>query len=122
MSAVLLCLRVRQIHPSAWLLVLLSAVLQVLIFPLPGVYALSWFALAPLILALLQAQPAGELQIPGSPRLRPARPLQGFLLAYGSGILFYAGTCYWIFDTMRQYGGLNAAVALFVLLLFCLYL
>jgi predicted Na+-dependent transporter len=52
-------LRVRQIHSSAWLLVLLSAVLQILIFPLPGLYLLSWFALAPLIVALLRARPAG---------------------------------------------------------------
>ncbi len=54
---------VRQIHFSAWLLVVLSAILQVIIFPLPGIYALSWFALAPLIVALLRARPAGELEI-----------------------------------------------------------
>jgi apolipoprotein N-acyltransferase len=113
---------VRQIHLSAWLLVLLSAVLQVLIFPLPGVYVLSWIALAPLIFAVLRTTPSGELEIPGSLRLRPARPAQGFLLGYVCGILFYAGTCYWIFATMRQYGGLNAPTALLVLFLFCAYL
>jgi apolipoprotein N-acyltransferase len=113
---------VRQIHLSAWLLVLLSAILQVLIFPLPGVYVLSWVALAPLILALLRTRAVGELEIPGSPRLEPAKPAQGFLLGYVCGIIFYAGTCYWIFDTMRQYGGLNSAMALLVLFLFCCYL
>jgi len=65
---------VRQIHFSAWMLVLLSSILQILIFPLPGVYVLSWFALTPLILALLRARPAGELEVAGSLRLRPASP------------------------------------------------
>jgi len=113
---------VRQIHFSSWLLILLSAVLQVVIFPLPGIYVLSWLALAPLIVALLRARPAGELEVAGSVRLHPATPVQGFLLGYVCGILFYAGTCYWIFGTMRQFGGLNVAEALLALFLFCCYL
>ena len=113
---------VRQIHSSAWLLVLLSSVLQVLIFPLPGLYVLSWFALAPLIVALLRARPAGELEIEDAVNLRPASAGQAFLLAYSSGILWYAGTCYWIFDTLRRFGGLSAPAALLALFLFCLYL
>ena len=112
----------RQIHPSAWLLVVLSAVLQVLIFPLPGVYVLSWVAIAPLIVALLRARPAGELEVAGSLKLRPATPVQAFLLAYVCGILWYAGTCYWIFDTMRNYGGLSTSAAILALFLFCCYL
>jgi apolipoprotein N-acyltransferase len=118
----LLSCRLRQIHFSAWLLVVLSAILQVIIFPLPGVYVLSWLALAPLIVALLRACPAGELEIAGSVRLRPASPGQGFLMGYACGILWYAGTCYWIFDTMRNFGGLNVAEALLALFLFCCYL
>ena len=112
----------RQIHLSAWLLVLLSAVLQILIFPVPGLYVFSWFALTPLIVALLRARPAGELEVIGSPNLQPATPWQGFLLGFVCGIVWYAGTCYWIFDTMRLYGGLNAPMALLVLFLFCCYL
>jgi apolipoprotein N-acyltransferase len=118
----LLSFPVRQIHSSAWLLVALSAILQILIFPLPGVYALSWFAIAPLILALLRARPAGELEVAGSVRLQPASPGQAFLLAYVCGIVWYAGTCYWIYDTMRQYGGLSAPAAALALFLFCCYL
>jgi apolipoprotein N-acyltransferase len=121
-AAILLFFRVRQTHPSAWLLVGLSALLQVLVFPLPDFYFLSWFAFAPLIVALLRARPAGALQIDGSTNLQAATPWQAFLLAYVCGILWYAGTCYWIFDTMRAYGGLNAPAALLALLLFCLYL
>jgi apolipoprotein N-acyltransferase len=118
----LLSFAVRQIHPSAWLLIVLSAILQILIFPLPGVFVLSWFALAPLILALLRARPAGELEVAGSVRLQPASPAQAFLLSYVCGILWYAGTCYWIYDTMHQYGGLSAPAAVLVLFLFCCYL
>jgi len=113
---------VRQIHPSAWLLVVLSAILQVLIFPLPGVYILSWVALTPLILALLRTRRIGELETSGSLKLQPATPKQAFLLAYVCGIVWYAGTCYWIYDTMRQYGGLSAPMAVLVLFLFCCYL
>ena len=112
----------RQIHASAWLLALLSAIVQVVIFPLPGVYILSWFAIAPLLIALLRARPAGELEVAGSVRLEPATPWQGFLLGYLSGVIWYAGTCYWIYDTMRQYGGLSTPMALIALFLFCCYL
>ncbi|MFZ0956691.1 MAG: apolipoprotein N-acyltransferase [Candidatus Sulfotelmatobacter sp.] len=112
----------RSIHFSAWLLVGLSALLQILIFPLPGLYILSWFALAPLILAVLRARPAGELEIDGSVKLRAASPGQAFLLAYACGVLWFAGTCYWIFGTMRQFGGMSTPLALLALFLFCLYL
>lgn len=112
----------RQIHFSAWLLIFLSSLLQVLIFPLPNLYVLSWIAFAPLIVALLRTRPAGALQVEGSANLQPAKPLQAFLLAYVSGILWYAGTCYWIYETMHQYGRLTPPFALLALLLFCLYL
>jgi apolipoprotein N-acyltransferase len=119
---VLLSFNVRQIHPSAWLLVGLSSLLQVLIFPLPGLYVLSWVAFAPLIVALLRARPAGVLEIAGSVNLQAAKPGQAFLLAYLSGIVWYAGTCYWIYNTMHEYGGLTTPLALLALFLFCLYL
>src|SRR3984893_5503398 len=73
---------VRQIHFSAWWFVGLSALLQVLIFPLPGLYLLSWIAFAPLLVALLRARPAGTLEIDDSGRLRAASPGQALLLGY----------------------------------------
>jgi apolipoprotein N-acyltransferase len=101
------------------LLSLLSAVLQVLIFPLPGLSWLCWLALTPLLAALLRARPSDSLQldIEGT-RLLPARTWQGFLLGYVCGIVWYCGTCYWIFDTMRRYGRVNVAMSAFLLLLF----
>jgi apolipoprotein N-acyltransferase len=115
-------LPVRQIHSSAWWLTGLSALLQILIFPLPNFYILSWIAFAPLIVALLRARTTGVLEIDGSTNLQAATPGQGFLLAYVCGILWYAGTCYWIYDTMHEHGGLNVFFALLALFLFCLYL
>ncbi len=112
----------RQIHPRAWLLAILSAVLQILIFPLPSFYLLSWFALAPLMVALLRARTVGELEIDGAPKLQPASPAQAFLLSYVCGTLWYLGTCYWIYDTMHQYGGISPPLALLILFLFSLYL
>ncbi len=118
----LLSLPVRKIHKSAWFLVLLSAVLQILIFPLPNFYLFSWVALTPLLLALLRTREPDALQLREGIKLLPARPLQAFLLAYVCGFFWYAGTCYWIFNTMRQYGGVNTPAALGLLTLFCLYL
>ncbi len=100
----------------------LSSLLQVLIFPLPGLYVLSWVAFAPLIVAILRARPAGLLEVDGAANLRAATPVQAFLLSYLSGIIWYAGTCYWIYNTMHEHGGLNAPIAALALFLFCLYL
>jgi len=113
---------VSQIHKSAWLLVLLSAVLQILIFPLPNLYVLCWVALTPLLIALLRAGQPGALQLRAGIKLLPASPLQSFLLAYSCGILWYAGTCYWIYSVMHQYGGVNRPAGIGILILFCLYL
>jgi apolipoprotein N-acyltransferase len=112
---------VRQIHSSAWRLVLLSAGLQIIVFPLANLYWLSWIATAPLLVAILRARAPETLHLEGQARLRPASPWQGFLLGYLCGILWFAGTCYWIFDTMRRYGGLAVPVALLILVAFCMY-
>jgi len=113
----LLCLRVRQIHSSAWGLVLLSAVLQVVIFPLPGLYWLCWVAVAPLLVALLRARAVGALQVNASVRLVPASLWQGFVLAYACGIVWYFGTCYWVYSPMHRYGGMPVPVVLPTMLL-----
>jgi len=111
-----------RIHKSSWLLVLLSAGLQIVIFPLPNLYFLDWVAVAPLLIALLSAREPDTLQLLARVKLLPAKPGQAFLLAYACGILWYAGTCYWIYNTMRQYGGVGTLAAAGLLFLFCLYL
>jgi apolipoprotein N-acyltransferase len=111
-----------RIHFSAWLLVLLSAILQILVFPLPNLYILGWVAVAPLLVALLRGREPDTLRLLAGIKLLPAKPGQAFLLAYACGILWYAGTCYWIYNTMRQYGGVGTLAAAGLLFLFCLYL
>jgi apolipoprotein N-acyltransferase len=112
---------VLKIHRSAWALTLLSAVLQVVIFPLPGMYWFSWIAVAPLLVAILRARSPETLQLDDQARLLPATPWQGFVLGYVCGMLWFAGTCYWIFDTMHRYGGLPVPAAVLALVLFCMY-
>ena len=112
----------RQIHFSAWLLVVLSAILQVIIFPLPGVYVLSWLALAPLIVALLRARPAGELEIAGSVRLRPASPGQGFLWATSAESCGTPAPVTGSSTPCATSAALMCAEALLALFLFCCYL
>jgi apolipoprotein N-acyltransferase len=94
---------------TGWLLALLSAVLQILCFPSPGFYFLCWIALAPLFVVLIDRR--------YSPTL-----LRSVLLAYFSGVIWYAGTCFWIFHVMHTYGNLPKPVAVGILVLFCLYL
>ncbi len=101
---------------------MLSAGLQIVIFPLPDLYWLSWIAIVPLLVALLRSRIPETLQFTEGTKLLPARPWQGFVLGYVCGIVWYAGTCYWVYATMRQYGGVNMPAALGILLLFCLYL
>ncbi|MGH9511775.1 MAG: apolipoprotein N-acyltransferase [Terriglobales bacterium] len=124
LNAAFVCyaLWVLRIHKSAWFLVLLSAALQIIIFPLPNLYMLCWVAVAPLLVALCRARQPNTLQLTEGIKLLPATPLQGFVMGYACGILWYAGSCYWILATMRQYGGVNTPAALGILILFCLYL
>ena len=78
-------------------------------------------AVAPLLVAILRARLPETLHLDGQQRLTPATPFQGFVLGYGCGILWIGGSCYWILDTMRHYGGLPAPAAVLVLFLFCLW-
>src|SRR5215467_8553420 len=110
------------ISRRAWLLAVLSAILQVIIFPLENLYVLGWVAITPLLVAIFQARRPGPLQLQGVETLAPANAKQGFLLGYACGILWYAGTCYWVFNTMKQYGGIGTLGAFGLLILFCLYL
>jgi apolipoprotein N-acyltransferase len=97
-----------------WLLAIISGGLQVVIFPIPNWTFLCWIALAPLLIALLDVG-----------RATAGKPLAalrgGFLLGWISGIIFYAGSCYWVYHVMASYGGLSTPVAVGVLVLFCLY-
>ncbi len=114
----------RRIRPNAWVFACLSGVLQVLIFPKPALYLLSWVALAPLIYAILKCreQDVTMALADGGLFLAPATPWQGFLLGYVSGVIWYLGSCYWVFYVMHVYGGIGVATSCVLLLMYALYL
>jgi apolipoprotein N-acyltransferase len=96
---------------------ILSGILQVLPFPIAGPMPVwrtvfCWIALLPLLWALLVNTKTGN----------PLTLLQGAVLGYVCGIVWYLGNCYWIYQTMYLYGGLAKPIAAGILILFCLYL
>jgi apolipoprotein N-acyltransferase len=96
---------------------ILSGVLQILPFPIAGPVpiwrtTLCWIALTPLLKALIGKDASGQ----------PIGILQGAMLGYASGIVWYLGNCYWIYPTMHAYGAIAKPIAAGILLLFSLYL
>ena len=95
----------------------LSAALLELPFPIAGPMPpwrsiFAWFGLVPLLWAVLSPACA-----------RRPRPLRtAFLVAYLSGVLWYAGNCYWIYNTMLHYGSLPPFVCALLLIGFSLVL
>jgi apolipoprotein N-acyltransferase len=103
---------VHNIPSRAWWLAVVSSILQVLVFPRPGLFFLSWIALAPLLYALLRGRGGeGELVDSEGRSLRPFTVWQGFVLGWVCGFLWWLGTCYWIFPVMHDYGNLNVAIS-----------
>src|SRR5437899_1417384 len=107
----------RLIPARLWALALLSGLLQVLPFPIAGPVplwrtAFCWVAVLPLLTALMGKNRQGNL----------LTFLQGSVLGYSCGFLWYLGNCYWIYQTMYLYGGLAKPIAAGILVLFCLYL
>ncbi len=79
-----------------------SGLLLVLSLPKPDLYPLAWFALTPLLLTL-------GIE---SSRVRAASS------SYAAGVIFFAGTFYWISETMMIYGGLSPPLAIGIGVLF----
>jgi apolipoprotein N-acyltransferase len=77
---------------------------MVLALPSPDLYYLGWIALVPLLLAISNARTRGSAG----------------LLGYSAGLVFFAGSCYWIVSTMSTYGGLSVGLSLLVFALFVL--
>jgi apolipoprotein N-acyltransferase len=107
----------RRIPVRLWAMAVLSGLLQILPFPIAGPVpvwrtAVCWIALTPLLKALIGNDASGA----------PVGALQGGMLGYASGIVWYLGNCYWIYGTMHLYGGIAKPAAAGILLLFCLYL
>jgi apolipoprotein N-acyltransferase len=82
----------------------LTGVLLVLSLPKPDFYPLAWIALVPLLFVIAKTPLVSD--VVGS--------------SYIAGAIFFAGTCYWITETMSIYGGLSSPLALGVGALFAL--
>src|SRR5205823_14008013 len=96
--------------------------LQIVVFPNVDWYWLSWIALVPLLYALL-TKPKVAIIAPGANADDGTLTAkQGFLLGYLCGVIWYGGTCYWVYHVMHSYGGLSAPISAVLLILFCLYL
>ena len=107
----------RLIPARLWGAAALSGVLQILPFPIAGPVpvwraALCWIALTPLLWALTRKTDQGI----------GLGAREGAALGYLSGFFWYLGNCYWIYQTMYLYGGLDKPIAAGILILFCLYL
>ena len=80
------------------ILSLASGLLLALSFPRFGHPAVSWIALAPLLVALAEAaRTRGGLR-------------RAWALGLAAGVLYFGGTLYWTSGVMSQYGGINPAL------------
>jgi apolipoprotein N-acyltransferase len=100
-----------------WVAAGLSAGLLELPFPLAGPMppwrsVFAWFALVPLLWALLRSPQPGECH--------PLR--RAFCIAYLCGFLWYLGNCYWVRDTMLRYGDMPPLAPTLLLIGFSLVL
>ncbi|MBI2819914.1 MAG: apolipoprotein N-acyltransferase [Acidobacteria bacterium] len=80
-----------------------SGLLLVLSFPKFNLLPLAAVALLPLLLTTA----------------KEASAKRRFLGGYLAGVVFFAGTCYWIYNVQRDYGGLSVPAAAGVFALFC---
>jgi apolipoprotein N-acyltransferase len=111
---------VLKIPARAWILAVISAGLQILVFPRPDFFFLCWIAFVPLLYALLRGRGGeGELLDSEGRSLRPFTLLQGFFVAWITGVLWYIGTCYWIYPVMHGYGNLGVAAAGLITMGYC---
>jgi apolipoprotein N-acyltransferase len=71
---------VRRTEAVSVLLGVLSGALLVLSLPKPDLYPLAWIALVPLLAVVVNTESV----------------VQVILASYVSGVIFFAGSCYWI--------------------------
>jgi apolipoprotein N-acyltransferase len=87
------------------LLAAFSGLLLAVAFPSLDLHLLAWIALLPLFLAL-----------------RGQTVRNGFWLGGAAGIVYFAGTVYWVTNSVHFYGGVPIVPAMLITLLLCAYL
>lgn len=84
---------------------LLSGILLVFGFPPFDFFLISWIALVPLLIVLWEK----DLK-------------SSFFLGTLTGFVYFAGTTYWVFNSIYFYGNIPVVVSLLIVIIFCLYL
>ena len=100
-----------------WLLGIVSAALLLLPFSIIGPVPFrrtffAWVAFVPLFYGLLSEQNLSH----------PKALLRGTFAAYLMGFLWFAGNCYWIYQTMLYFGGLPPFISAGILIAYSLIL
>jgi apolipoprotein N-acyltransferase len=90
-----------------FVLAFVSGALLALSFPKIGHPACAWIALAPLLVAVAH-------------RAQPTR--RAFSLGLLTGAVYFAGTLYWLVETMTTFGGLSTPLAAFAAAILVAYL
>ncbi|MBP1715923.1 MAG: apolipoprotein N-acyltransferase, partial [Deltaproteobacteria bacterium] len=87
------------------LLSLLSGMTLVLAFPKLHFEFLAWVGLVPLLWAI-----------------RKTTPVQAAVLGFLSGVVFFVGLLYWIYNVLTVHGHLSPALSVFFIVLLSAYL
>ena len=100
-----------------WLLGVVSAGLLLLPFSIMGPVPFwrtffAWLAFIPILLGLLSRQSLRH----------PHALLRGTFAAYLMGLLWFAGNCYWIYQTMLYFGGLPPLISAGILIAYSMVL
>src|ERR1700679_2311107 len=106
-----------KLEQQPWLLGIVSAVLLMLPFSIIGPVPFwrtffAWLAFVPLFYGLLSRQNLNHSKA----------LLRGAVAAYVMGVLWFAGNCYWIYQTMFYYGGLPPFISAGILVAYSLVL
>jgi len=94
-----------MIRKKDLLLSLISGIMLVLGFPPFDFYPLAWIALIPLLMSIW------EKGIRAS-----------FILGTLTGFIYFAGTTYWIFNSVYFYGNIPAVLSFLLVIALCIYL
>lgn len=83
----------------------LTGLLLISIFPLPGISLLAWVSMIPMLWLI-----------------RCNKGKNRFLSGWLTGVVFFYGLLYWLAGTMIKFGGLPLILSQILLILLCLYL
>jgi len=87
------------------ILSIISGILLVLSFPPFDLYMFSWIALLPLLISLYGKSPK-----------------RAFFLGLLSGLVYFSGIIFWVFNPLYFYGGIPLILSIILVIALCVYL